>query len=272
VRQHREPRRALHQRADGRPVGADDQVALPVPGDRTVAGFGGPFADHHLAGDVPAGALPAARPRHPQRPAGPQAGDQLALERAAALNVKGLLDRLVGDPHGRILGEVDRQPVSDLRRAPRGSPPAIFGELVSALPLRRHRTRRRRSVRTLDHPGQPVGDAVAEPVALDELGRFRSAAINSAFHCAVAARYSSRPPRVAALRRSSRETVDGERRRGRAISRPPTSCARSSAISSRSANDKYLPDDLLCGLLLSYQPVDRRRLAPRHCGLTTGYR
>ena len=29
---------------------------------------------------------------------------------------------------------------------------------------------------------------------------------------------------------------------------------------------------LPCGLLFSYQPVDRRRLAPRHCGLTTGYR
>jgi hypothetical protein len=29
---------------------------------------------------------------------------------------------------------------------------------------------------------------------------------------------------------------------------------------------------LPCGLFFSYQPGDRRRLAPRHCGLTTGYR
>ena len=47
-------------------------------------------------------------------------------------------------------------------------------------------------------------------------------ASNSAFHCATEARYSSRPPRVAALRVSSRETVDGLRPIRRAISRTPT--------------------------------------------------
>ena len=48
---------------------------------------------------------------------------------------------------------------------------------------------------------------------------------------------------MAALRRSSREIVDGALSSRRAISRTPTSCARSSAISSRSANDRYLPED-----------------------------
>jgi hypothetical protein len=48
---------------------------------------------------------------------------------------------------------------------------------------------------------------------------------------------------VAALRRSSREIVDGALPNRRAISRIPTSRARSNAISSRSANDRYLPDD-----------------------------
>ena len=50
------------------------------------------------------------------------------------------------------------------------------------------------------------------------------------------------PPRVAALRRNSRETVDGDLLSRRAISRTPTFWALRSAISSRSANDRYLPD------------------------------
>jgi len=49
---------------------------------------------------------------------------------------------------------------------------------------------------------------------------------------------ASRPPRVAALRRSSLEMVDADRPSRRAISRPPTSWARRMATSSRSANDR----------------------------------
>src|SRR3954452_3683189 len=61
----------------------------------------------------------------------------------------------------------------------------------------------------------------------------------SACHWAVVARYSSPPPRVAALRRSSLEIVDGERPTRRAISLTPAPQARRRAISSRSANDRY---------------------------------
>src|SRR4051812_6025342 len=54
---------------------------------------------------------------------------------------------------------------------------------------------------------------------------------------------TARPPlRVAALRRSSREIVDGARLSRRAISRTPCRCARQIAISSRSANDRERPD------------------------------
>ncbi len=70
---------------------------------------------------------------------------------------------------------------------------------------------------------------------------FGRRASNSAFHCATEARYSNRPPRVAALRRSSREIVDGERPNRRAVSRTPTPCALRIAISSRSENDRYRP-------------------------------
>jgi hypothetical protein len=46
-------------------------------------------------------------------------------------------------------------------------------------------------------------------------------AARSACHCAVVARYSKPPERVAALRRNSREIVDGARVSWRAISRTP---------------------------------------------------
>src|SRR5665648_167834 len=45
------------------------------------------------------------------------------------------------------------------------------------------------------------------------LAVFGRRATSSAFHCATPGRYSSFPPRVAALRRSSREIVDGSRPR-----------------------------------------------------------
>src|SRR6185369_2200557 len=67
-------------------------------------------------------------------------------------------------------------------------------------------------------------------------------AARSACHWAVVARYSKPPDRVAALRRSSREIVDGARASRRAISRTPCPWARQSAICSRSVNARYRPD------------------------------
>ena len=71
---------------------------------------------------------------------------------------------------------------------------------------------------------------------------FGRRAARSACHCAVVARYSRPPLRVAALRRSSRDTVDADRSKRRATSRTPKPCTRRIASSSRSANDRYRPD------------------------------
>jgi hypothetical protein len=82
------------------------------PGTARSAAWAGPGADHHLGGEHAVAALPGPGPRHPQRPAGAQAGDQLALERPAALDIQGLVDRLVRHAHGLIIREIDRQPAA----------------------------------------------------------------------------------------------------------------------------------------------------------------
>jgi hypothetical protein len=74
------------------------------------------------------------------------------------------------------------------------------------------------------------------------LAHFGRRAARSACHCAVVARYSIPPLRVAALRRSSREIVEADRHSVRAIWRIPWPLARSRAIRSRSAKDRYRPE------------------------------
>jgi len=72
--------------------------------------------------------------------------------------------------------------------------------------------------------------------------RWGRRAARSACHCAFVARYPKPPPRVAALRRNSRDSVEGARPSRRAISRTPWPWTRRSAISSRSVKERYRPD------------------------------
>jgi hypothetical protein len=89
VDQHRETGRALDQGADGGPFQADEQVAFPVARDRSVFDLGGSLADQHVVGDVVPGSASDSSPRDPPGTAGAETGDQLALERAASLDVEG---------------------------------------------------------------------------------------------------------------------------------------------------------------------------------------
>ena len=57
-------------------------------------------------------------------------------------------------------------------------------------------------------PLQAVLDILAQAGVHHQLGRLGLLVTNSDFHCATDARFSSLPPRVAALRVSSRETVE----------------------------------------------------------------
>src|SRR3954452_25284570 len=94
---------------------------------------------------------------------------------------------------------------------------------------------------------------------------FGRRAARSAGPCAVVARYSRPPLRVAALRRSSREIVDAARPSRRAVSRTPQPRARNSASSSRSANDRYRSDGGFAdgaNILGDMPPASRDQRAP----------
>src|SRR5215217_3218026 len=93
-----------------------------MPWNGTISRFGWPFADHHFPGDELLARRRVRARGTPQRPAGAQACSQLAAQRPTSLNVKGLVDRLVRNPHRLIIGEVDPEPVGNLLRTPRRSP------------------------------------------------------------------------------------------------------------------------------------------------------
>jgi len=101
-----------------------------VARDGAVPGLGRAGADHHLWRDEPVLALPGPGAWDAQRAAGAQAGDELALESAAALDIQGLVDGLVRDPHRFIIGEIDREPAGDLLRAPCRAPSAVLAAAV----------------------------------------------------------------------------------------------------------------------------------------------
>jgi hypothetical protein len=83
VQHHGEAAGPLNQRADRGAAGADDQVALPVPGDGAIGGLRRPLADHHFVADVALAALTDPGAWDAQRAAGAQARGQLARQRAA---------------------------------------------------------------------------------------------------------------------------------------------------------------------------------------------
>src|SRR4051812_1628528 len=78
---------------------------------------------------------------------------ELALERAAALLLERLVDRLVRDPHPRIIGELELESLGDLLRAPPGHPAAMLAvRRVAPLPRRRGRPGHRRPARATITP------------------------------------------------------------------------------------------------------------------------
>ena len=145
-----------------------------MPWNGTISRFGWPFADHHFPGDELLASPASSGPRDPQRPAGAQACSQLAAQRPTSLNVKGLVDRLVRDPHRLIIGEVDPEPVGNLLRTPCGRPPAVLTPTVASADPTNLRSQNRNPARSGQRTGQPVLHILAQPLVGDELADLRT--------------------------------------------------------------------------------------------------
>lgn len=70
-----------------------------------VRGLAGTLTDHDLLSNEALAAPMDAGPGDPQRPAATQTCGEFASQRAAALHVECLVDRLVRDPHRLIIGK-----------------------------------------------------------------------------------------------------------------------------------------------------------------------
>src|SRR3984885_2023508 len=173
MQQHREPGRALDQSADRRAPQPQDQVSLPVSGNGTVLGLGRALADQDLIGDE---VLPAPRAGSwdPQRPAGTQAGRQLASECAAALDIQRLVDRFVRDPHRLIIREVQTQPIGDLLRAPGLRPAPVLAATATPTDPDDLRATHYDAARVLHRPGETVLHIPPQLSIDSQLGRLRT--------------------------------------------------------------------------------------------------
>ena len=100
-----------------------------MSGDRPVGDLGRPVRDHDLVLD-PFTALVDPTSGFAQRPAGPQAHGELPAQRTAPLDVEGLVDRFVTDPHQLIVGELDPDPPGDLLRTPMLGTAELFAHVV----------------------------------------------------------------------------------------------------------------------------------------------
>src|SRR5690606_30613882 len=111
------------------------------------------------------------RPRYPQCPASAQAADQLPLQRTARFAVPRLIDGLVADPHSHIIGEVQREPSSDLFWTPCLHPgPITPVRLVASLPRGGGGTDDDLAISAANDAGQFVLDVLTQPVVANELG------------------------------------------------------------------------------------------------------
>src|SRR5690349_22589219 len=117
----------------------------------------------------------AARPRHAQRPAGPQAGGQLAPQRAAALHVQRLVDGLGADAHRLIARKVEPQPSGNLLGAPRPGPPAMLPAPVPASFPGDVRPANRGPARARNLASQPVLNVLPQGRVLSQLRTLRTA-------------------------------------------------------------------------------------------------
>src|SRR5690242_14084323 len=111
--------------ADGGALETVNEVALPVTGDGAVVGLGRSLADEDLISAKAFAACARARFWDAECTTGAQAGREFAPQGTSAMNEQGLVDRLMRDPHGGIIGEIEWEPVGNLLRAPGRCPAPV---------------------------------------------------------------------------------------------------------------------------------------------------
>jgi hypothetical protein len=122
VQQHSEPGGPFYEGADGGAIETKNEVALPVTWYRPVIGFGWPLTDEDLIADEALAPCASARPRDAEDTPGTKASGEFTMQSSSALDEQRLVDRLMRDPHGWIIGEIELEPVGNLLGAPRGRP------------------------------------------------------------------------------------------------------------------------------------------------------
>jgi len=126
VQEHREAGGPFDESADGRAVETENEVALPVTWYSPVIGFSWSLTDEYLIGDEALTPCESTRPRDTERTTGAEASSQFTPQSASTLDEQRLVDRLMRDPHGRIIGEIELEPVGNLLGAPRRRPTSIL--------------------------------------------------------------------------------------------------------------------------------------------------
>ena len=145
-----------------------------MPGNGAVVGLGWALADQDLGSHELLAAALRPGPGDAQRAPGAQAGRQLAAQRAAAVDIERLVDRLVRDAHRFIIGKVERQPVGNLVRTPRPRPATVLPTAVPPTDPACVRPRHCRAVRGRERAREPVVHVLPQRVIGGELGRLRA--------------------------------------------------------------------------------------------------
>ena len=105
-----------------------------------------------------------------------------------ALDVERLVDSLMADPHGLIIGEVEREAPGDLFGTPGFAPLSITAvRLIASGPGPRFRAGHRCAVAPTDMAGQPVLDICTKTGVAASFAVFGRWTTRSAFHWATEA-------------------------------------------------------------------------------------
>jgi hypothetical protein len=173
VQQQREPRGALHQHPDRRAAQPQDESPSQCPGTARSATSAGRWLirTSGVRNCLPARGSVLWAPAAPTRCPGTRSTHRATRRGPGG---PGLVDRLMGDPHRPIIGEVDPQPARDLLRSPRPGPAPVRAAPVTASDPANLGTGHRRAVGRGDPAGKPVLHLLPARVMAGELGHLRA--------------------------------------------------------------------------------------------------